>query len=226
MSNVLSLSPKTWISLVLLAAAWSSARAADIEQRDYTITVDGKRGGQYRMTVTRQNDGSTSMVGAADIRLSYLGGLKVYKYSYRGTETWGKDGRLLRLESNSDDDGKRFAVQAAAEGTGLRVKCNGQERTTRGDVWVTTYWRLPGAGQRNQAVALLDADTGRDIAARLQYVGPAQVNVAGQMQNMAHWRLTGGVQVELWYDGSERLVRQEWVEDGHRTLLELAQMQR
>lgn len=213
-------------ALLAVLTAAPLAMAADTEVRDFSVTVDGKRGGQHTMTITRQDDGSVSMTSTADVRLSFLAGLRVYRYSYRGTENWAKDGRLLRLESTSDDDGKRFSVLATAEGTNLRVRVNGQDRMNRPDVWLTTYWRLPGPGQRNQAIALLDADTGKDIVARLQYVGPAQVNVAGQVQNMAHWRLTGGVQVELWYDGSERLVRQEFVEDGHRTVLELINLRR
>ncbi len=212
------------LAVVVLAAP--KVRAADTEVREFSVSVDGKRAGQYTMTITRQDDGSSRMTAAAEIRLSFLAGLKTYTYAFGGTEVWAKDGRLLRLESNSNDDGKRFTVLATAEGKELRVRVNGQERTTRPDVWVTTYWRLPGADQRNQAIALLDADTGKDIVARLQYVGPAQVNVAGQMQNMAHWRLSGGAQVELWYDGAERLVREEFVEDGHRTVLELTQIRR
>jgi hypothetical protein len=50
--------------------------------------------------------------------------------------------------------------------------------------------------------------------------------VAGQVQNVNHYRLSGKVAVDVWYDGSERLVRQEWVEEGHRTVLELARVRR
>ena len=97
-SHFLPLPPKTWMALVtllaggtMLAAGTSRATAADTEVREFTVTVDGKRGGQYSMTVTRQDDGSTTMFGATDIRLSYLAGLKVYTYTYRGTESWDKD---------------------------------------------------------------------------------------------------------------------------------------
>jgi len=202
-----------------------TATAAEAEVRDFTVLVDGKRAGEYHMTINAQDDGTISMVGQCDVRLSFLGGLKVYTYSYRGTEIW-KEGRLLRLDSSSNDDGKRFAVSAVPDQAVLRVKINGQERLSRLDVWVTTYWRLPVAQQRNQALPLLDADTGKDIAATLQYVGTSQLQVNGQAQNCSHYRLAGGVAVELWYDGQERLVRQEWMEDGHKSVLELSRIRR
>jgi hypothetical protein len=148
-----------------------------------------------------------------------------YTYSYRGTEVW-KDGKLVRLDSTSNDDGKRYTVAAMAEDNSLRVKVNGQERTTSPEVWTTSYWRLPDARFRNQAVPLLDADTGRDIRGNLQYLGTQQIQVAGKVQDCAHYRVTGGVKVDLWYDQQERLVRQEALEDGHRIVLEITGIRR
>src|SRR5262249_26152493 len=148
-----------------------------------------------------------------------------YQYTYRGTENW-KDGRLLKLESTCNDDGKQFAVSAWADGSVLRVRSTGQERQTRWDVWTTTYWHTPDVRFHNQAVPLLDADTGKDIGAPCQYVGTQQLSVAGEVQNCKHFRLTGGVQVDVWYDAQDRLVREESLEDGHRTLLELVRIRR
>jgi hypothetical protein len=36
----------------------------------------------------------------------------------------------------------------------------------------------------------------------------------------------GGVQVDVWYDQNERLVHQESLEDGHRTVLEITGIRR
>jgi len=201
----------------------AKAAGADAEVRDFVIAIDGKPAGEYHMTITRQDDGTVSMAAQADSVVRAFGGLYKYTYSYRGTETW-KDGQLLRLDSSTDDNGKIYTVQAFPDPNGLRVRVNGEDRISRADVWVTTYWNIPRAQQRNQALPLLDADTGRDIPAKLQYIGTSPLNLCGQVQNYAHWRLSGGVQVDLWYDGTERLVRQEWVEDGHKALLELVKL--
>jgi hypothetical protein len=200
------------------------AAAANTESRDFAVRVNDKPAGEYHMTITRQEDGSVSMTGQADIHFTvYL--IKKYSYVYRGTEVW-KGGRLLRLDSSCDDDGKKFSVSAASDGTTLRVRVNGQDHISRGEVWVTSYWCLPTMDQRNHAVPLLDADTGRDITAALHFVGGAKVNVEGRPADVSHWRLTGGVQVELYYDSQERLVREEFVEDGYRTVLELVRIRK
>ena len=211
------------LGLALLAPAW--AAAADIETRDFRVTVDGKHGGDAHMTIHRQDDGTVSMQCDTDIVLWYLAGLKKYVYTFRGKEVW-KDGRLQRLDSTCNDDGKRYAVSAVVEGAGLRVRVNSQERLARGDVWLTSYWCLPDKKRREGLIALIDADTGRDLDARLNFVGAEQRGVAGQSVTLNHYRLVGKVNVDLWYDGSERLVRQEWLEDGHRTILELTRVRR
>lgn len=193
-----------------------------IETREFNIRVDGKHAGDYRMTI-RDEDGSVTLAAQADVRFRYF--LYNYVYQYRGNEVW-KDGKLQRLDSNTKDDKKQFQVTAWSDGQTLHIKSNGEERTTRPDVWTSTYWRLPDARFRTQPVPLIDVDTGKDVRAALHYVGINSVNVNGQALNCTHYRVSGAVQVELWYDSYDRLVRQESIEEGHRTLLELARITR
>jgi hypothetical protein len=201
-------------------SAWCQAPPAN-ETRVFTVFVDGKPAGEYRMTVRQEGD-TTTMTGVADVKISkYL--VYTYVYNYRGTEVW-KGERLMRFESATVDDKKHFNVTAWADAGKLKVRANGQERVTQPDVWTTTYWRLPAGKFRNQAVALLDADTGKDLNGTLRFSGMEAIRVTGRPMQCAHWRVTGGVLVDLWYDGNERLVRQESVEDGHKTVLELARV--
>lgn len=211
------------LSLVCIVTfAAGPALAAEVETREFQVKVDGKPAGEYRQTIQHDN-GTYTITCQAEVRVRYF--VVNYVYTFRGTEIW-KDGRLVRLDSKTTDDKKRYDVSASASGDRLRVRANGVEHSTRGDAWTTTYWRLAPAKFRNQSVPLVDADTGRDIGATLQYVGANSIVVNGQPQNCAHYRVTGGVQVDLWYDAQERMVRQESIEDGHRTLLELTRISR
>jgi hypothetical protein len=208
----------------LLAPACSAARAADTETREFSVAVDGKRAGGASMTIARADDGTTTVAADTEVRVTVLG-LNAYKYSYRGKETW-KDGKLQKFESTCNDDGKRYVVTAAAEAEGVRVKANNQERMVKSNVWLTSYWAKPDNKVINQTIPLVDADTGRDLEAKVTFVGQEQLNIAGQAQNVTHYKLTGKVNVDLWYDSADRLVRQEWVEDGHKTLLELSKLRK
>jgi hypothetical protein len=211
------------VGLALLAPAAGAARAADIETRDFTVTVDGKRAGDVHMTIHRQDDGHVQMRCDTDIKVTKL--LVTHKYSYRGVEVW-KDGRLVRFDSSTDDNGKRYVVSAVAEAGGVRVRVNNVERMVKPEVWLTSYWSLPAPALRNQVLPIIDADDGKDLDGRLQFVATEQRAVAGQNVNLNHYRLVGKTKVELWYDGSDRLVRQEWTEMGHPVVLELNRVRR
>jgi hypothetical protein len=211
------------VAVAVLALAGARARAADIETRDFVVFVGGKSAGEAHMTIHRQDDGSVTMRCDTDINVNKLIGK--YKFIYRGVEVW-KDRRLVRFDSQTDDNGTRYIVSAAAEADGLRLRVNNVERKARADVWLTSYWSLPDPKLREGPVAILDADNGRDLDAKLAYVATEKRTVAGQEVPLNHYRLTGKVQVDLWYDGSERLVRQEWAEQGHKTVMELVRVRR
>ena len=176
------------------------------------------------MTIARADDGTTTVAADTEVKVKVLG-LNAYSYIYRGRETW-KGGRLQKFESTCNDDGKRFVVSAVAESEGIRIRVNNQERMVRSDIWLTSYWSRPHKKMLDQTIPIVDADTGRDLEAKVTFIGQEQVNLAGQVQNVLHYKLVGKMNVDLWYDGADRLVRQEWVEEGHKTLLELARLRR
>jgi hypothetical protein len=213
----------TAATLAVLAVAGAVSRAGDIETRDFAVLVSGKQSGEVHMTIHKQDNGSIQMRCDTDIKVPLLIGS--YKYVYRGLEVW-KDKRLIRLDSNTDDNGKRFIVSAVAEAGGLRLKVNNHERTIKSEVWLTSYWCLPDPKLRGEVIPIIDADTGNDLSGKLQFVANEKRRVAGQETTLNHYKLTGRVNVDLWYDGSERLVRQEWLEQGHKAMIELLRVRR
>jgi len=216
----------SWMTVLIGAGVCSLGesitQAAEKETRTFSIRIDNRPAGMYQMTISRPDDRTFIVDSRADVSVSKL--FIKYKYNYQGTELW-KDGRLVRLNSKTNDDGKQFEVLAQAEGERLRVQVNGKEYTTpRPDVWTTTYWTLPDPKLRNQAVALLDCDTGKVLGGTMQPIGTQQLTLAGQTQNCPHYRITGDVQVDVWYDAQQRLVREVSLDDGHRIVLELARI--
>jgi hypothetical protein len=215
---------RRWWFVVALAAPCLVARAGagEVETRDFTVYVDSKKAGDVHMTINRQDDGATSVSCDTDVRVGAF--ITLYRYSYRGMEQW-KGGVLQRFESKSNDNGKKFTVTASATGDGLRVRVNDVEHTAPAEVCLTSYWAQPDAKLANQTIPLLDADTGRDLQAKVEFVGPEKYGAEGQ--TVQHVRLTGkGVAMDLWFDDAKRLVRQEWTEDGHRTVVDLNRVRR
>lgn len=202
----------------------SKTVAAEKETRTFSIKVDGTLAGHHQMTISASDDHVFTVDSEANVSVSRLF-IRVYRYTYRGTEVW-KDGRLIQLQSKANDNGKSFDVLARAEGDTLRVRVNGQQRTTRTEVWTTTYWRLPELLSPQQALTLLDCDTGKDLHGQVKYLGMQQLTVGGQVQDCAHYQIRGQVHVDVWYDAQKRLVRQDTLDDGYRVLFELIRLDR
>jgi hypothetical protein len=211
------------VLLIVLAVALASpsfVRTAETEHRVFAVQVDGKTAGEYRMTVTVGDDGGERLTCTAAVRVKHI--LGQYRYDYQGKEVW-HGGRLQQLDAASDDDGTKHAVRAVAGSAGLQVTVDGKAQSAIPfDAWPTTYWRLPSGAKAAPALTLLDVDTGKPLVARFDLVGPAKATIAGRSADCTHYRISGQAQAELWFDARGRLVRQETVEDGHKTVLELS----
>ncbi|QVL34683.1 hypothetical protein KIH39_12470 [Telmatocola sphagniphila] len=202
--------------LVLVAPGY--LRAAGKEERVYNIFADKKPAGTLKLVIEERADGVETAAFAVAVKVKYL--LKEYNYSLRGYEVWKKD-KLLKVETQTDDDGKKMTLKVEAEKEGLIVTTDGKQGLLKADAWTTTYWKMP-AGER----VLMDADTGKILDAKWEKVGVETLTLMGRQVVCNHWRVTGAVKAELWFDGSDRMVRQETVESGIRMITELSQYKR
>ncbi|HLJ10690.1 MAG TPA: DUF6134 family protein [Planctomycetaceae bacterium] len=227
---------------------WSGAAAAERatgerETREFKVSVDGKERGKCTMQIGRRHDGADTVRIEALLRFNYV--VYEYRYSSVGTEVW-KDGRLAELENKADYNGTQYLVKASAHQKGVRVTVNGKTLEADPDAWATSYWRLPehlaerheprskivapekSNGQARPApalsVALIDSDKGQKLRGEMTRIGEETLTVAGKKKTCIHYRITGDVAVDVWYDSARRLVRQETVESGHKTLLHLARI--
>jgi YD repeat-containing protein len=213
-------------AVVVLVALPASSRAADVESREFRVLVDNKLAGKAVMGFNRADDGTTTVSCDTKVEVKIL--FVKYVYTYRGQEVW-KDGRLVSFGSSCNDDGKQFQVTAAAQNQNVLLRTvtladgKTEERMVPADVWLSSYWSQPANAVINKTIPIFDADNGKDISARVIYVGGENHNRFGQVQ---HFRLEGKNNVDLWYDATGRLVRQDFLEQGHRTVLELAELRR
>ncbi len=231
------------IAVVCLAAASVDAgepRDVERQTREFKISVDGTARGSSSVQYRRQDDGTDSIRGKSEVRVNVLAHL--YDYKGAGSEVW-KDGRLIEKDNSADYNGNRYLVKAISTPNGLQVNVNGTASLVDAGAWVTSYWQLPerlvlpgptertanataAVGRRpekaeSRIVTLLDSDRGRILRGELHCVGENAVTVAGRQVSCTHYRITGDVQVDVWYDSSLRLVRQESLEWRHKTVLEL-----
>lgn len=222
--------PLLWLLTCVTPISWgladeprSEPAVVEKHSRAFKISIDGTERGTLTMLLTKQDDGTEIMRGQAELSFDFF----VYKYRYTssGNETW-KSGRLLRLANEADFNGDKYVVRAAAVQQDLSFQVNGKDHRTAADVWVTSYWREPDPQRIGQKLSLLDADKGRKLTGTLQRVGKEQLALEKKMVNATRYQIRGDVEVDLWYDEEQRLMRQHSLESGHRALLELTKITR
>ena len=197
--------------------------------------------GQCTIQIRRRDDGTDWVGGSANLLFNYI----VYKYRFSsgGAAIW-KDGRLIEMDRTANFNGTKYHVAAATTQEGLVVEVNGRASLNSRDLWSTTCWQLPKhlasepGDSRGNSVATVGLQDGRSAArcrasrrrpgatgdGRLQRVGDDMMDVAGEQKTCAHYRVTGDVDVHLWYDSGLRLVRRQSVESGHKVLMEITRI--
>lgn len=176
------------LAVAVLSAAVAPA-AADVA--GFTVLRDGTPIGTHRIAVTR-NGAETRVEVAIDLQVRFAL-VTVYRYSHRNREVW-RDGHLVRIEAETDDNGARSFVRGRATPAGFAVDATAGRFTAPADIVPTSYWNRAGVTRDR----LLDTQTGRLVTIR------AERSTAG---GEALYRLRGELDVDLWYDGTDRLRR-------------------
>lgn len=187
-------------ALLLLAglSAWGgSAWAGETETRAFRAFRKGDDIGHHRVSVTR--DGAETRV-KVDISLivRLAGFLPVYHYHHQSEELW-RDNRLVRLVSNTDDDGEQQYLKAEAAPDGkLKVDGSKYRGLAPADIMPTSYWNSSFPNR----VLLLDTQNGRLL--KVQVAPLPSKPEDGVPPGSRRYQLDGDLRLEIWYDPQQR----------------------
>ena len=213
------LAPAFVAAVILLVTPISRAHAEHFERRDYTVLVDGKAAGQTHLAIRVKDDGTTEVEGQGQVYVKLLG-FNAYSYEVKSSETW-KDGLLVKMDVVAVENGKKTKVAVAPSAGQLRMTINGNNANNlRPDIWPSSYWKLADKKFHNNSVPILDADTGTVLSGKLEFIDFEKIDAKGA--DFYHFRITGiPVPIDLWFDRYHRLVRQQFTESGHKTIIRL-----
>jgi hypothetical protein len=199
--------------------------ADDTEHREFSIFVDGKEAGTSRMTLVQKDDGTSYMTATLEVKFRHL---VVIDYVLKiEAQEWWKEGRLIGMKTNASENGKKTEVTVAQDNKQLRMRVNGKESLLRPEAWTNSYWKLADARFHNKQVPIVEVDTGREFASELKYIGTEKIPVAGQLQECYRFLVAAAPgPIDLWFDKYHRLVRQEFTEAGHKTIVQLVNVKR
>ncbi|WP_017758260.1 DUF6134 family protein, partial [Pseudacidovorax intermedius] len=154
----------------------------------FEASLDGKPIGQHVFTLETQDGGARTLRSDARFDVKLLG-ITVYRYRHQAQERWQGD-CLKSLSADTDDNGDKLAVRLEP-GDPLLAGC----------AMSFAYWNRAILKQRE----LLNAQTGKLEAVRIEPLPTASIDVRGQSVEAQRWRIVALKQrIDLWYDGSGR----------------------
>lgn len=201
---------------VLAVAAFAAAAAPP-------AAAEPAEAGVYRYTVTHEHlgevgehryeivhDGNRTTV-TTDIDLEAELLFVTVRHYYSDREEIWENGRLISFESRTDDDGEIIEVAARAEGDQLVIDGPDGRRTAPGDTFATSAWDLA----RVKDGLLMGTETGEVFRVELEEIGQDTVALeGGQDAEVTHYRMTGDVEQDMWYDARGMWVKLRFKRDG------------
>ena len=184
------------LALAILALPGAATAALDSVPQDgrlaFAVLRDGGRIGTH--TAEFRRDGDALVVETRiDIAVKLLF-VTVHRFTARRTETW-RDGALVALDAETDDNGDVTRVAARAMSDTLAVEGPKGAATAPGNAVTTTYWNRATV----EGAPAIDA-TGDGIEApKVERLGQSPPPGGGPPAE--HFRLSGVIDAEIWYVG-------------------------
>lgn len=151
---------------------------------------------------------SFSQVGDAlqvdiEIQLAVtFGPITLFRYEHRNREVW-RDGRLVALDTETNDDGQTYTVSARASDAGLEVTSSANGTfVVPANIIPTSYWN-PATVTQTQ---LLDTQRGRIIEVAVTPRAAREVTVDGAAVAAREYEMTGDLKLRLLYS-----LQNEWL---------------
>jgi hypothetical protein len=179
---------KLFLALGASAILATAAGAASIPSSGH-LSFDVIRGGKdiSDHTYSFSQNGSQLTVDIATdvtVKLPILG-TKLYSFQHRSRENW-QGGRLAQIQYNTNDNGKPNSVNIS-----------------NANLVPASLWNDQMLTQRS----VLNTVDGKEMSISAVDLGAQNVHAAGRSLRARHYRVSGDLQRDLWYDPTGLLVK-------------------
>jgi Domain of unknown function (DUF6134) len=190
--------------LVSLAFGANAAPGASTETLRFAIMRNGDQIGTHTVEISRgPKETSVNMSTDLTVKVMFI---TAYYLQYTTSERW-VGGKLVALNSASDDNGTKHKVSAALKGNGLEVEADGKTTTVDKNIMPATLWNHEVV-KRTQ---VLDPKDGEVVPITVTDQGVEDLTIDGRTIKARHYVLKGKFPQDVWYDEKGRLVQSSLV---------------
>jgi hypothetical protein len=178
----------------------------------FAVLKSGAEIGHLKLVFTQDN-GSLVVDTDVEMRVRFAF-ITVYRFQHRARETW-HDGRFVAIDAWTHDKGREFQVSARREGDRINVTGDAGRYGVSPDTVPKSYWNR----RILEVPRVFDTQWGSLLELVVDAKGREGVEARGALVTAERFRLRGfevkegarqrdpWIDIELWYDAEDRLVR-------------------
>ncbi len=224
--RIIALLAGTYLLHILLAVS-STAAADSTEQRDsitasaaaslyqptttYSIFRKGKNIGTHTLRLEK-NENALTVDIESNITVRVLK-IPVFKFKYQSTEKW-QDDQLVSVASKTTTNNKTETASLTNKENESLLESNTEKKTAPLLSFATNHWHI-GALSQSQ---LFNTITGKSSNVSIEAVGEDSLTINGVAINTTHYRYTGDIITDSWYDDNNRWVKLEFLGSDDSTI--------
>ncbi len=201
--------------LLVLLGPERAAFASLPEAHSFTLLRDGAPIGSHTIAFSRDGE---DLIVKIDIRIDVkVLGITFFRYRHENREVWRND-RLVSIRTRTDDDGTRMGIDGRQEdGRFVVTTIAGERHVYPADVVPTSYWN---PRTRLQSV-LLNSQDGAPLRVTVTPDGrEAVASDRGNIPDARKFVVAGELNLNLWYDDRDRLVKLNFYPPNDKTLID------
>ena len=185
---------KRALALLGFALAATGLRAEPQVQRlSYAIMRNGVQIGQHDVDIA--TDGETTTVDFRTQIAVKVMFINAYSFGYAGREAWTQNS-FVSFQSKTNDNGAQHAVSATSNGDKTTIVADGKTLNALGNVIPASFWNMAFLSRTD----FFHTETGLLLKIAVTDLGNEQLSTRMGPKLAHHYRLTGGMERDLWFD--------------------------
>ncbi|MEQ9490562.1 MAG: DUF6134 family protein [Alphaproteobacteria bacterium] len=175
-------------------SAASEPGVPDGKQLQFAIFRDGSEIGSHTILFSGDEENMTVDI-ATNVRVALpLIDIALYKFVHEGHEVW-RNGQLVELTSETDDDGTAKAVNVTRSGDHLQVTGSAGVHASPASIVPASLWN-PALKKSETLLNTLD---GTEMAVSISSLGMESIDRKDDRIDAEHIRISGDLERDLWY---------------------------
>lgn len=191
------------LSLVLVGQA-SAGPIPEDGNLKFAVYLSGNQIGSDTFTFNQKTDTRLIVNRSVTMRINFY---YIYDYYYKHEvrSVWS-NGSVKRFQANTNYDGS--IVQVEVNKTDDLTNVNAPDTSYKTNVvWLPTTWWNPVFLEKDR---LINAQTGKLERIDTSFIGQDKLNFHSETYEADHHRVSGDIELDLWFDRSDQLVKLEY----------------